>query len=73
MFLRIDTGQRPADVRKIKPTDMRDGALWIVQNKASVIHSAHLFRLLCDHDQDVSELLSSSFLDSVSRCNKDNG
>lgn len=27
------TGQRPADVLKIKRTDVRDGALWIVQNK----------------------------------------
>ena len=27
------TGQRPADVLKLKRTDIRDGALWIVQNK----------------------------------------
>jgi integrase len=27
------TGQRPADVLKIERTDLRDGALWIVQNK----------------------------------------
>lgn len=27
------TGQRPADVLKIKRSDIRDGALWIVQNK----------------------------------------
>ncbi|MFP8834973.1 tyrosine-type recombinase/integrase [Hydrogenophaga sp. XSHU_21] len=27
------TGQRPADELKIKRTDIRDGALWIVQNK----------------------------------------
>ncbi|MDO8767280.1 MAG: tyrosine-type recombinase/integrase [Burkholderiaceae bacterium] len=26
-------GQRPADVLKLKKTDIRDGALWIVQNK----------------------------------------
>ena len=26
-------GQRPADVLKFKRTDVRDGALWIVQNK----------------------------------------
>lgn len=30
---RLLTGQRPADVLKIKRTDIRDGALWIVQNK----------------------------------------
>jgi integrase len=27
------TGQRPADVLKIRRADIRDGALWIVQNK----------------------------------------
>ena len=27
------TGQRQADVLKLKRTDIRDGALWIVQNK----------------------------------------
>ena len=30
---RLFTGQRPADVLKLKGTDIRDGALWIVQNK----------------------------------------
>jgi integrase len=33
MDLALLTGQRPADVLKIKCTDFRDGALWIVQNK----------------------------------------
>lgn len=33
MDLALLTGQRPADVLKIKLTDIRDGALWIVQNK----------------------------------------
>ena len=33
MDLALLTGQRPADVLKIKRTDIRDGALWIVQNK----------------------------------------
>lgn len=33
MDLALLTGQRPADVLKIKYTDIRDGALWIVQNK----------------------------------------
>ncbi|MCZ8253428.1 MAG: tyrosine-type recombinase/integrase [Hylemonella sp.] len=33
MDLALLTGQRPADVLKIKRTDLRDGALWIVQNK----------------------------------------
>lgn len=27
------TGQRPADVRKMKRSDIRDGALWVTQNK----------------------------------------
>lgn len=27
------TGQRPADVLKLQRTDIRDGALWIVQSK----------------------------------------
>ncbi|MHB1200688.1 MAG: tyrosine-type recombinase/integrase [Polaromonas sp.] len=31
--LALLTGQRPADVLKLKRTDIRDGALWIVQNK----------------------------------------
>lgn len=33
MDLALLTGQRPADVLKIQRTDIRDGALWIVQNK----------------------------------------
>ena len=33
MDLALLTGQRPADVLKIKLNDIRDGALWIVQNK----------------------------------------
>ena len=33
MDLALLTGQRPADVLKLKSTDIRDGALWIVQNK----------------------------------------
>ena len=33
MDLALLTGQRPADVLKLRRTDMRDGALWIVQNK----------------------------------------
>jgi integrase len=33
MDLALMTGQRPADVLKLKRTDIRDGALWIVQNK----------------------------------------
>lgn len=35
MDLALLTGQHPADVLKIKRTDIRDGALWIVQNKTS--------------------------------------
>lgn len=33
MDLALLTGQRPADVLKIMREDLRDGALWIVQNK----------------------------------------
>jgi integrase len=33
MDLALLTGQRPADVLKLKRTDIRDGALWTVQNK----------------------------------------
>ena len=33
MDLALLTGQRPADVLKLKRTDIRDGALWFVQNK----------------------------------------
>ncbi len=33
MDLALLTGQRPADVLKLQRTDIRDGALWIVQNK----------------------------------------
>jgi integrase len=33
MDLALLTGQRPADVLKVRSTDIRDGALWITQNK----------------------------------------
>jgi len=33
MDMALLTGQRPADVLKIQRADIRDGALWIVQNK----------------------------------------
>ncbi len=33
MDLALLTGQRPADILKIKRTDLREGALWITQNK----------------------------------------
>ena len=33
MDMALLTRQRPADVLKLKRTDIRDGALWIVQNK----------------------------------------
>lgn len=33
MDLVLLTGQRAADVLKIRCTDLRDGALWVVQNK----------------------------------------
>lgn len=33
MDLALLTGQRPADVLKLKRADIRDGAIWIIQNK----------------------------------------
>ena len=33
MDLALLTGQRPADVLKLKRTNIQDGALWVVQNK----------------------------------------
>jgi integrase len=36
MELALLTGQRPADVLKFKRTDIRDGALWIIQNKTGL-------------------------------------
>ncbi|MFZ4289002.1 tyrosine-type recombinase/integrase [Variovorax sp. HJSM1_2] len=35
MDLALLTGQRPADVLKLKRADIRDGALWVVQNKTA--------------------------------------
>lgn len=35
MDLALLTGQRPADVLKLKRTDIRDGALWVIQNKTN--------------------------------------
>jgi len=37
-----DQGQRPADVLKIKREDLRDGALWIVQNKTKAKRAIEL-------------------------------
>lgn len=36
MELALLTGQRPADVLKIRRADIRDGALWVVQNKTGM-------------------------------------
>lgn len=36
MDLALLTGQRPADVLKLKRSDIRDGALWVVQNKTGM-------------------------------------
>ncbi len=35
MDLALLTDQRPADILKLKRTDIRDGALWIVQNNTA--------------------------------------
>jgi integrase len=42
MGLALLTGQRPADVLKIKREDLRDGALWIVQNKTGTKRAIEL-------------------------------
>lgn len=42
MDLALLTGQRPADVLKIKLADIHDGALWIVQNKTGVKRAIEL-------------------------------
>jgi len=42
MDLALLTGQRPADVLKIKREDLRDGALWIVQNKTKAKRAIEL-------------------------------
>lgn len=36
MDLALLTSQRPADMLKIKRSDIRDGALWVVQNKTGM-------------------------------------
>ena len=36
MELALLTGQRPADVLKLRKADIREGALWIVQNKTGM-------------------------------------
>ncbi|MFX8758746.1 hypothetical protein ABTM54_19090, partial [Acinetobacter baumannii] len=36
MDIALLTGQRPADVLKIRRDDIRDGVLWVVQNKTGV-------------------------------------
>lgn len=42
MDLALLTGQRPADVLKIKREDLHDGALWIVQNKTGAKRAIEL-------------------------------
>lgn len=42
MDLALLTGQRPADVLKIKRADIRDGALWIIQNKTGAKRAIEL-------------------------------
>ncbi|TDP72815.1 tyrosine-type recombinase/integrase [Roseateles toxinivorans] len=42
MDLALLTGQRPADVLKIKRADLHDGALWIVQNKTGAKRAIEL-------------------------------
>lgn len=42
MDLALLTGQRPADVLKIKREDLRDGALWIVQSKTKAKRAIEL-------------------------------
>lgn len=42
MDLALLTGQRPADVLKIQRSDVRDGALWVVQNKTKAKRAIEL-------------------------------
>jgi len=42
MDLALLTGQRPADVLKIRCTDLHDGALWITQNKTGTKRAIEL-------------------------------
>jgi integrase len=42
MDLALLTGQRPADVLKIRRADVRDGALWVVQNKTGAKRAIEL-------------------------------
>lgn len=42
MDLALLTGQRPADVLKIQRSDIRDGALWVVQNKTKAKRAIEL-------------------------------
>lgn len=42
MDLALLTGQRPADVLKIRREDVRDGALWVVQNKTGAKRAIEL-------------------------------
>ncbi|WP_298234893.1 tyrosine-type recombinase/integrase [uncultured Azohydromonas sp.] len=42
MDLALLTGQRPADVLKIRHEDVRDGALWVVQNKTGARRAIEL-------------------------------
>jgi len=42
MDLALLTGQRPADVLKIKREDLHDGALWVVQNKTGAKRAIEL-------------------------------
>ncbi len=42
MDLALLTGQRPADVLKIQRSDLRDGALWITQNKTGAKRAIEL-------------------------------
>lgn len=55
MDLALLTGQRPADVLKIKRSDIRDGALWIVQNKTGMRLGVEITGELADVIARISE------------------
>lgn len=65
MELALLIGQRPADVLKIRKADLRDGALWIVQNKTNARLGIEVTGALADLVERLlaaSDTAHSSFL-----------
>jgi integrase len=65
MDMALLTGQRPADVLKIKRADLREGALWITQNKTGVKRAIEItgeLRALIERINQRPRLRHSTFL-----------